>query len=83
MQDIIAKYRKIMEKPVPPPFDGYLRELLEALEIEAGKPVQKDGNTYTKGLQNTMRGVKADWTKSKGILENVVAGSGDTITMKG
>jgi hypothetical protein len=35
MQDIIAKYRKILEKPVPAPFDGYLRELVEALE---GKP---------------------------------------------
>jgi hypothetical protein len=32
MQDIIAKYRKIMEKPVPPPFDGYMREMLEAME---------------------------------------------------
>ncbi len=32
MQDIIAKYRKIMEKPVPAPFDGYIKELVEALE---------------------------------------------------
>jgi len=40
MQDIIAKYRKIMEKPVPAPFDGYLRELVEALEKS------KDGAKY-------------------------------------
>ncbi len=43
MQDIIQKYRKILEKPCPEPFKEYIEELLEHISgmSERKAPTQK------------------------------------------
>lgn len=73
MQSLIEKYEKILQKPHGEPYQGYLTELVEALKAV---PKKKEPD-----LQNKLRGVRADWSKDKGILENVTGDSG-TVTVK-
>lgn len=79
MQSIIEKYEAILKKPQPEPFKGYIEELLAALK----------GNETTVAILNKpkkrqeIHGVKADWSKNKGILENVTSGGDNaTVTVK-
>lgn len=43
--NIIEKYRKILEKPVPEPFKSYLEELVE--HIEGGQTLSIDAKPIT------------------------------------
>jgi len=70
MQDIIQKYRKILEKPCPEPFKEYIEELLECISgmSERKAPEQKAG-IFKKTLPHKVKG--PDYAEIKDASETV------------
>lgn len=68
-QERIEFFENLLSKPMAEPHRSWIEELLAAVP----RIKQED-------LHNTIKGVRADWTKKKGVIENVTAGGTQSVT---